>query len=53
MTFLTQALAPQRSVRCPLATVGACYADQANARFRRDGGPSMTIETPASDDVAA
>jgi len=51
MAYLTEASASQGSVCAPLATAGACYADQANARLRREGGPSMTIETPTSDVV--
>jgi hypothetical protein len=53
MAYLTEASASQGSVCAPLATAGACYADQANARLRREGGPSMTIETPASKVVTA
>jgi hypothetical protein len=53
MTDLTEASTPQGPFPAPLAAAGACYANQANARLRRDGGPSMTIETPTSDGVVA
>jgi hypothetical protein len=42
----------QGFARRPLGAAGACYAARANARLRREGGPSMTIETLTSAGVA-